>query len=101
MELRQLVILALQVSIVCTFGFGLKTTIDDLLYLIRHPGLMLRSLLSVFVVMPVVAVLLSLLFDFGPTVERSLIAPVLSPAPPLLPWKESKAGGDGKGTRSG
>ena len=95
MDMRQLVILALQVSIVCTvFGFGLKTTIDDLLYLIRHPGLMLRSLLAVFVVMPVVAVLLSLLFDFGPTVERSLIALALSPVPPLLPWKESKAGGD-------
>jgi len=95
MDMRQLVILALQVSIVCTvFGFGLKTTIDDLLYLIRHPGLMVRSLLSVFVVMPVVAVLLSLLFDFGPTVERSLIALAISPVPPLLPWKESKAGGD-------
>ena len=44
--------------------------------------------------MPVVAVLLSLLFDFGPTVERALVALALSPVPPLLPQKESKAGGD-------
>ncbi len=44
--------------------------------------------------MPVVAVLLSVLFDFGPTVERALIALAISPVPPLLPHKESKAGGD-------
>ena len=95
MDLKQLVILALQVSVVCmVFGFGLKTTPHDLLYLIRRPGLLVRSLLAVFVVMPVVAVLLSVLFDFGPTVERALIALAVSPVPPLLPQKESKAGGD-------
>ena len=95
MELKQLVILALQVSILFTvFGFGLKTTIDDLLYLIRRPGLLVRSLVAVFVVMPVVAVLLSVLFDFAPTVERALMALALSPVPPLLPQKESKAGGE-------
>jgi bile acid:Na+ symporter, BASS family len=95
MDLKQLVILALQVSVVCmVFGFGLKTTPDDLSYLIRRPGLLVRSLLAVFVVMPVVAVLLSLLFDFGPTVERALIALAVSPVPPLLPQKESRAGGD-------
>ena len=95
MDLKQLVILALQVSVVClVFGFGLKTTPDDLSYLIRRPGLLVRSLLAVFVVMPVVAVLLSLLFDFGPTVERALIALAVSPVPPLLPQKESRAVGD-------
>ena len=95
MDLKQIVILALQVSIVCTvFGFGLKTTIDDLLYLIRRPGLLARSLLAVFVVMPVVAVLLSLLVDFGSMVERALIAVAVSPVPPLLPQKETRAGGD-------
>ena len=95
MDAKQIVILVLQASVVCTvFGFGLNTTTDDLTYLIRRPGLLVRSLLAVFVVMPVVAVLLSLLFDFGPTVERALIALALSPVPPLLPQKESKAGGD-------
>jgi len=95
MDLKQLVILALQVSVVClVFGFGLKTTPHDMSYLIRRPGLLVRSLLAVFVVMPVVAVLLSLLFEFGPTVERALIALAVSPVPPLLPQKESRAGGD-------
>ena len=95
MDLKQLVILALQVSVVCTVvGFGLKTTPHDLSYLIRRPGLLARSLLAMFVVMPVVAVLLALLFDFRPTVERALIVLAMSPVPPLLPQKETKAGGD-------
>lgn len=95
MDLKQLLILALQVSVLVTvFGFGLKTTTRDLSYLIQRPGLLVRSLVSVFVVMPVVAVLLALLFDFGPMVETALIALAISPVPPLLPQKESKAGGD-------
>jgi BASS family bile acid:Na+ symporter len=95
MDLKQLIVLALQVSVVCTvIGFGLKTTLHDLLYLFRRPGLLARSLLAMFVVMPVVAVLLAVLFDFHPTVERVLIFLAMSPVPPLLPQKETKAGAD-------
>ena len=72
MDLKQLVVLALQVSVVCTVvGFGLRTTVHDLLYLVRRPGLLARSFLAMFVIMPVVAVLLARLFDFRPTVERA------------------------------
>ena len=95
MDLKQLLVLALQVSVACTvFGFGLKMTVHDLLYLVRRPGLLARSLLAMFVVMPVVAVLLAVLFDFRPTVERALIFLAMSPVPPLLPLKETTAGGD-------
>jgi hypothetical protein len=39
MDLKQIVMPALQVSIVCTaFGFGLRATSDNLLYLIRRPA---------------------------------------------------------------
>lgn len=94
MDLKHLVVLALQVSIFCTvFGFGLKTTTDDLMYLIRRPGLLLRSLLAVFVIMPVIAVTLVRLFDFRHVVEVALIALAISPVPPLLPKRELKAGG--------
>ena len=95
MDMKQLVVLALQASVISTVvGFGLKTRQGDLSYLLRRPGLLVRSLVAVFVVMPVVAVLLAQLFDFEPTVERALIALSVSPVPPLLPRKESKAGGD-------
>ena len=94
MDLKQLVILTLQISIVCTvFGFGLKTTRDDLLYLVRQPGLLARSLIAVFVIMPVVAVAISQWFDFPRTVMIALIALSISPTPPLLPSREAKSGG--------
>jgi len=97
MDLKQLVILGAQLSVLCTVvGFGLKTTTDDLLYLSRRPGLLVRSVLAVFVVMPIVAVLLTRLFDFRRTVEIALIALSISPMPPLLPQRKTKAGGDTK-----
>ena len=95
MDLKQLVMVAFQVSILCTvFGFGLRATAQDLLYLVRRPGLLLRSLIAVFLIMPVVAVVLDRTFDFRPTVEVVLVALALSPVPPLLPKKETKLGGN-------
>jgi BASS family bile acid:Na+ symporter len=86
--------LAIQVSILATvFGFGLRATSDDLLYVVRRPGLLARSLLAVFVIMPIAAVLLVELFDFRWDVEVVLVAIALSPVPPILPRKEVKAGG--------
>jgi bile acid:Na+ symporter, BASS family len=94
MDPKQLVILAFQISIICTvFGFGLKTRLDDLLYLVRQPGLLVRSIVSVFVIMPVVAVAIAQWFDFPRTVEIALIALSISPTPPLLPRREAKSGG--------
>ena len=91
---QTLVIVALQVSILSTvFGFGLKTRSEDMLYLVRRPGLLVRSLIAVFLIVPVVAIVLDMMFDFRPTLEVVLVALSLSPVPPLLPAKESKAGG--------
>src|SRR5262245_40307887 len=84
----------LQISVVFTvFGYGLKTTGTDLLSGVRRPGLAPRSLLSVFVIMPVLAFALARLFDIRHTVEVSLVALAISPVPPLLPMKEMKGGG--------
>ena len=95
MDLKQIVILALQVSILCTvFLFGLKATVADLLYLMHRPRLLARSLLAVFVLMPLVVVAIDLLFDFRPPVEIVLVALAISPLPPLLPRKETGAGGN-------
>jgi bile acid:Na+ symporter, BASS family len=95
MDPKTLVLLALQVSILSTvFLFGLKTTVQDLLYLIHRPGLLARSLLAVFVLMPLMVVALDLLFDFRPPVEVVLWALAISPLPPLLPRKETGAGGN-------
>jgi len=94
MSARELVVLALQASIIVTvFGFGLRATTADVMYVFKRPGLLLRSVLAMFVVMPVVAVVLAQAFDFRHPVEAALVALSISPIPPLLPRRHDKAGG--------
>ena len=94
MTAQQIVMLVLQVSILLTvFGFGLETTLHDLQYLVRRPALLARSLLAMFVIMPIVAVILVRAFALRPSFEIALLALAISPVPPLLPGKEGKAAG--------
>ena len=94
MDLKQLLTLAFQASILCAvFGFGLQTASQDLLFVVRRPWPPRRSLLSVLVIMPVVAIVLTGLFDFRHTVEVAMVALAISPLPPFLPAKEAKADG--------
>jgi BASS family bile acid:Na+ symporter len=91
---KVLILLALQVSVFCTvFGFGLDTTFPDMLYLIRRPGFLVRSLIAMFVIMPAVAIGLAAAFEFRHVVEVALVALSISPVPPLLPRREGQAGG--------
>lgn len=94
MDSKQLVMLGIQVSIVCTvFGYGLKTTTTALLEVIRRPGLLVRSLICVLVVVPALAFALTRFFEIRREVEVCLMALAISPVPPLLPMKEERAGG--------
>jgi BASS family bile acid:Na+ symporter len=94
MTLQQAVVLALQVSILMTvFGFGLRTIVSDVMDLVRRPSLVGRSLVAMFVIMPIVAVALAQAFELRPSVEIALVALAISPIPPLLPGREQKAGG--------
>lgn len=87
--------LALQFSILATvFGFGLRAATGDALYLVERPGLLGRTLLAMFVVMPLIALLLSRAFDFSPTTRVALVALSIAPIPPLLPKKLNKAGSE-------
>ena len=94
MTLQQAIVLVLQISIVMTvFGFGLRTTVGDVMFVLRRPSLLGRSMLAMFVIMPIVAVALAKAFELRPSVEIALIALAISPIPPLLPGREQKAGG--------
>lgn len=93
MDAKQIVTLVLQLSIIAmVFGFGLKATLDDLLYLWRRPGLLIRSLVSMLIVMPFVAIVLVWAFDFPRPVKILLVTLAISPVPPLLPNREQSAG---------
>jgi BASS family bile acid:Na+ symporter len=86
--------LALKASIILTvFGFGLHATHEDLLYLLRRPHVLVRSLAAMFVVMPLFAILMTRLVFFNRAVVIALIALSISPVPPLLPKKVTKSGG--------
>jgi BASS family bile acid:Na+ symporter len=94
MSIAQFIPLAIKASIsLIVFGIALSASLDDLAYLLRKPGLLVRSLLAMNVVMPVLAVLIAVLFNLNPIVEVALIALSLSPVPPILPNKQLKAGG--------
>jgi BASS family bile acid:Na+ symporter len=94
MSLQPYALLAIQLSVVTiVFSLGLMSTMADLLYLWRRPGLLLRSLVAMLVVMPIVAVGLTEWVDTRSTSRIALIAMAISPMPPLLPRREVKAGG--------
>ncbi len=65
----------------------------DVLYVIRRPAPLARSLFAMFVVMPVVAAALAYLFGFKHAVEIALVALAISPLPSLIPKRLVKAGG--------
>ena len=90
---QELLVLAIRISIILTvFGFGLQASVADVLYLWRRPSLLARSLVAMFVVMPLAAIAMAKLFDLRPSVEIMLTALAISPLPPLLPRKETKRG---------
>jgi bile acid:Na+ symporter, BASS family len=94
MNLAALVMLALTLAVALhVFSLGLKTDVRDLGYLLRRPGKLARSLFAMLLVMPFVAALIDLLFPLHLPVEIMLVAVALAPVPPLLPHKQSKAGG--------
>jgi len=86
--------LALKASIILTlFGFGLRATREDLLYLRRRPRLLIRSFAAMFVVMPLFAIMMTRLVSLNRAVMIALIALSISPVPPILPNKVNKSGG--------
>jgi BASS family bile acid:Na+ symporter len=69
-------------------ALGMRGTLDDALSLFRRPGLLLRSLLAMNVVLPIVAAATVAVADLNPVVEVALVALSVSPVPPILPGKE-------------
>jgi BASS family bile acid:Na+ symporter len=93
MTMQQYLGLALQLSIALTvLGLGLTASWQDATYLLRQPGLLLRSVLSMAVLMPVVVVTIAKLFSFPTEIELALVALAISPVPPIL-YKRQLGGG--------
>jgi BASS family bile acid:Na+ symporter len=92
-DVKALIMLAFQVSVISTvFGFGLRTKGSDLLALLHRPGLLIRSLLAILVIMPALAFLLVRVIAVPRVTEIVLASLAISPIPPLLPQREAKGG---------
>src|SRR5262245_3328175 len=91
--LQHLITWAFQLSIMAmAFGFGLKATTEDVQDLIRRPALLGRSLLAIFVIVPILAVALAHAFDFPHAAEIAMIALAISPLAALIPVNLIKVG---------
>jgi bile acid:Na+ symporter, BASS family len=96
MDLATLIPLVMKTSIILTvFSLALYASLDDALYLFRRPSQLLRSIISMNVIMPLIAAFIAVSFDFHPAVQVALIALAVSPVPPVLPRKATKGGGSG------
>jgi BASS family bile acid:Na+ symporter len=89
------IIPTVKASLVLTvLGVGLHSSPRDAAYLLRHPGLLLKTVVSMNVVMPLFALWLAVVFNLDPAVKLALVALALSPVPPFLPPKIAKSGGE-------
>lgn len=94
MSMTAVILLVLKASIVLSvFALGLKATFADATFLFRRPGLLLRALFAMGVLMPCLALILASVFDLKPAVRVALVVISVSPIPPVLPKKALKAGG--------
>lgn len=94
MTLAQMIPLMISISIfLIVFALGLKTEKGDAVYLLARPSLLIRSILSMNVVMAATAAAVAAILDLAPAIEIALVALAISPVPPILPNKQRKAGG--------
>lgn len=91
-----IIMLAIKASLALTvLAIGLRSRPGDATYLVRHPGLLGRSFVAMYVLMPLFALWLAIVFDLQPAVRLALVALALSPVPPFLPKRMVRVGGHG------
>jgi bile acid:Na+ symporter, BASS family len=95
MTIVVLIGLAIKASIFLTvLGLGLDADWEDVTYLFRRPSLLVRSILSLNVLMVIFAVAIATAFDVvAPAIKIALVSLAMSPVPPIFPKKLRKAGG--------
>lgn len=94
MSMTAIILLVLKASIILSvFAIGLRATFADASFMFRRPGLLIRALLAMNVLMPLIALGVAAAFDLHPAVKIALVVISVSPIPPILPKKMLNAGG--------
>jgi predicted Na+-dependent transporter len=86
MTMMLLLLLKLAVGVII-FAIGLDSTARDTIRLLHRPSLLLRSLLAMYVLVPLVAFLLVRTMSLAPAVQAGLLVLAVSAGAPLLPRK--------------
>jgi len=99
MDATAILAIAIKISIfLVVLRFGLEASIADVLFVFRQPGLLIRSIVSIYVIVPAFAIFLVKVFSLNPVLEVALVGLSISPVPPILPNKALKKGGEKKYT---
>jgi BASS family bile acid:Na+ symporter len=94
MTAAELLSLLTKISIILiVFSTGMSGQRGSLGMLLRQPSLLLRSLLSMLVLAPLLAVALASSLELPKSVKIALVMLAVSPVPPFLPGKAIRAGG--------
>ena len=95
MGLTQFLLLTLKVSVaLLIFAVGLDSRLKDLTYLTRRPFVMLRSLLAMYVVVPLLALLAVKLLQLPAVLEIAFVVLAISAGAPMLPRKLMRLGNE-------
>src|SRR5277367_1160042 len=86
-----LILLKVAVAIII-LAIGMDSTLRDASYLWRRPGLLLRSVLAMYVLLPLATLALVKVLTLAPGVEIGLLVLAVSAGAPLLPRKLMKIG---------
>jgi BASS family bile acid:Na+ symporter len=94
MTAAQLLSLLAEISVILiVLSTGMSGKRGDFVMLLRQPSLLLRSLLSMLVLAPLLAVVFVTSLKLPSAVRIALVMMAVSPVPPFLPKKAIKAGG--------
>jgi len=95
MGLTAYLLIALKVSVaLLIFAVGLDSRVKDLVYLRQRPGVMLRSLLAMYVVVPLLALAAVKVLQLPLGLELALLVLAISAGAPLLPRKLMRFGNE-------
>jgi BASS family bile acid:Na+ symporter len=92
MQILSLILTTLIAALV--FATGLQATPGNVAWSWRHPALLVRSLLAMYVVVPVIAFLMVRVLPLPPGTEIAIVVLAICAGAPLLPRKLLKFGGD-------
>lgn len=101
MSVAQIVGLLVKVCALSTvFALGLHTSWKDVTYLFSKPGLFLRSILAMYVLTPLIAVLLAIAAPAPLKIKVAVLLMAISAGAPALPKKLLKLGANQQYVRS-